>query len=128
MDFNVGVGVVDSHKTLEGFTGHTQNGLDGVLEAIQAARLTVLAPLDITAFCTAEPLAWERRREGAERQLTVGEKWGGLFDCAWMRFTGVVPADAPSSSPLVLLLDVNGEMCGFSSFISRSFSFKLRFH
>jgi alpha-mannosidase len=112
MDFNVGVGVVDSHKTLEGFTAHTQNGLDGVLEKILAARLTVLAELDITAFSSPEPLTWEHRLEGEERTLRVGDKWGGLFDCAWMHFTGVVPPDAPSSS-LVLLLDVNGEMCVF---------------
>ena len=105
--------IIDSHKTLEGFTGHTQNGLDGVLEKILAARLTVLAELDITAFSSPEPLTWEHRLEGEERTLRVGDKWGGLFDCAWMHFTGVVPPDAPSSS-LVLLLDVNGEMCVFA--------------
>ena len=71
----------------------------------------MLAELDIKAFCSAEPLTWERRHEGQERALRVGEKWGGLFDCAWMRFTAVVPADAPPCSSLVLLLDVNGEMC-----------------
>jgi len=37
---------------------------------------------------------------------------GELFDCAWFNFTGQVPSEAAGQN-LVLLLDVNGEMCIF---------------
>ena len=36
-----------------------------------------------------------RRLEGEQCALQVGEKWGGLFDCAWMQFSGSVPSPAP---------------------------------
>jgi hypothetical protein len=129
MDFNIGAGVVDSRKALEGFTTYTQRGLDGVLSRIEAATLTVLCSassptgssgatgyLSVTAYTSDEPLPFERRFEGTERQLQEGDKWGGLFDCAWMHFSGVVPTHPPADDGggggiPVLLLDVSGEMC-----------------
>ena len=51
MEFNVGVGVVDSHKVLEGFTGHTQRGLDGVLATIQVS-LSLSLSLSLTHSLT----------------------------------------------------------------------------
>lgn len=68
-----------------------------------------VARLDISAWCTHEPVPWAERRSGDERQLNPGDRWGGLFDCAWFRFTGSVPA-AAAGKPLVALIDVNGEL------------------
>ena len=51
-------------------------------------------------------------RRATEKTLAVGDTWGGLFDCAWFHFTGSVPA-AAAGQKVVLLLDVNGELCVF---------------
>ena len=116
MNFGVGHGVVDGKKVLEGFTSHTAGGLDKVLDQIRAAQLTLLdsvAPVNITAWLSPEPLTYSQRMEGQQTNLAIGDKWGGLFDCAWMRFSVLeCPAAAPSGSSktLVMLLDVNGEM------------------
>ena len=101
--------VNDSGKILEGFSSHTIGSLDAALEAIGEARYTKLAELSIAAWKSAEPLPFARRLEGEQCALQVGEKWGGLFDCAWMQFSGSVPSPAPEH--VALLLDVNGEMC-----------------
>lgn len=67
-----------------------------------------IAPLSCTAFLTKEPLGFARREEGKRFELSVGQHWGDLFDCAWMHFTGTIPADTDIKH-LVLLLDVSGE-------------------
>ncbi|RPJ39346.1 MAG: alpha-mannosidase, partial [Chloroflexi bacterium] len=41
--------------------------------------------------------------------LAIGDSWGGLFDCAWFHFSGRIPESA-TGLPVVLILDVNGEM------------------
>ncbi|MHC4887126.1 MAG: alpha-mannosidase, partial [Planctomycetota bacterium] len=47
-------------------------------------------------------------------ELTIGDAWGKLFDCAWFHFRGTVPKSA-AGRKVVLLLDVNGELCVFDS-------------
>jgi alpha-mannosidase len=94
------------------FKHFTTRYLDHALQAIEAAIYTPAAELDITAWCTREPVPFPERRSGEERVLAVGDKWGDLFDCAWFRFTGTIPA-AAAGQAVALLLDVNGEMCVF---------------
>ena len=86
--------VNDSGKVLEGFSGHGLAALEATLDSIGAARYVSLGELAIAAWSSAEPLPFAQRREGEQRALRVGDKWGGLFDCAWMRFTGTVPPAA----------------------------------
>lgn len=94
------------------FTTFTKHQLDFSLNLIGQAIYVPVAPLDIHAWCTREPLTYAERTQGAERRFSVGDKWGNLFDCAWFHFTGIVPISA-AGKPVVLLLDVNGEMCVF---------------
>jgi len=104
--------VSDSGKILEGFSGHGIAAVEATLKSIGQARYTTRGPLTIAAWTSKEPLPFDRRQEGEQCTLHVGYKWGGLFDCAWMRFRGHVPAEA-AGQPVALLLDVNGEMCIF---------------
>ena len=60
----------------------------------------------------AQPAPFAQRQTGEEKTLAVGDTWGALFDCAWFHFTGAVPA-AATGQKVVLLLDVNGELCVF---------------
>jgi hypothetical protein len=65
----------------------------------------------VAAWTSAEPLPFARRLEGQEcASLKIGDKWGGLFDCAWFKFSATIPASA-AGKPVAMLLDVNGEMC-----------------
>jgi len=89
---------------------YTQHQLSSVLPQIKDAIYSFLAPLEICAWRTAEPVPYSERFNGQELHLHTGDAWGNLFDCAWFRFRGQVPPTG-AGQPVVLLLDVNGEMC-----------------
>ncbi|HQE91193.1 MAG TPA: glycoside hydrolase family 38 C-terminal domain-containing protein [Anaerolineae bacterium] len=93
---------------------YTKHQLDFALREIGRAIYTTVAPLDIRAWWSKEPLPFAERTHGKELTLRIGDKWGDLFDCAWFHFTGVVPPEA-AGQHVVLLLDVNGEMCVFDA-------------
>ncbi|WP_246470199.1 alpha-mannosidase [Cohnella nanjingensis] len=69
-----------------------------------------LADLSVTAWVTPEPVPYAERTSGREIALKPGDRWGELWDCAWFRFRGQVPARAIGAK-VVLLIDVNGEVC-----------------
>ncbi len=96
------------------FTPYTRHQLDVALELIASAIYTPVAPLTIAAWSTREPVPYAQRQSGEPLQPAIGETWGTLFDCAWFRFTGTVPP-AAAGQTVVLLLDVNGEMCVFDA-------------
>jgi alpha-mannosidase len=80
------------------------------LERLRAAIYRPVAPLEVEAWVTEEPVPYEERTKGAHLRLRPGDRWGKLWDCAWFRFAGVVP-DAAAGQRVVLLIDVNGELC-----------------
>ena len=92
------------------FTPQTRADLDYALQMIGDAVYTKLGRLSISAWRTAEPVPFANKTSGEPLDLKIGDTWGSLFDCAWFHFTGVIPAEA-AGLPVVLLLDVNGEMC-----------------
>ena len=94
------------------FKPYTRNQLDRALDQIRSAVYNVVGPLAIRAWRTPEPVPYDQRTSGEPLSLSVGDRWGDLFDCAWFNFTGKVPAEA-AGKRVVLLLDVNGEMCVF---------------
>ncbi len=67
-----------------------------------------IADLVVDAWTTPEPTPFTERESGTHQALKVGDKWGKLWDCAWLHFTGSVPAEAAGEN-VVLLLDFNGE-------------------
>ncbi|MCC3373990.1 alpha-mannosidase [Cohnella sp. REN36] len=69
-----------------------------------------LEDLSVTAWVTKEPVPYAERTTGRETALKPGDRWGELWDCAWFRFRGRVPAQA-AGAKVVLLIDVNGEVC-----------------
>ncbi|MBQ3229800.1 MAG: alpha-mannosidase [Clostridia bacterium] len=72
---------------------------------------TPIEKLDVTAYITKEPLPYSERKNGRKAKLKEGDKWGELWDCAWMNMTCAIPANAEGK--LALLLDVGGEGCVF---------------
>lgn len=77
-------------------------------EKIGAHVYTKISALTIEAWVTNEPVPFYSRYSGEYRQLHMGSCWGGLFDCAWMRFTATLP-DIASVQQRVVLVDVGGE-------------------
>lgn len=67
-----------------------------------------LADLTVHAWVTPEPTPYANRETGTHLALKPGDRWGGLFDCAWFHFTGTIPPEA-AGKPTVLLIDLNGE-------------------
>ncbi|MGL6314189.1 alpha-mannosidase [Vibrio sp. WXL103] len=67
-----------------------------------------LTELSIEAWLTDEPLSFAERMQGEHRILNIGDSWGGLFDCAWMKLTSTVPS-IETNQELVLMIDVGGE-------------------
>ena len=91
------------------FIPYTRFKLDYVLPELAKAIYTVVGSLEITAWRTPEPAPFSQRESGERLALKVGDAWGRLFDCAWFNFKGKIPFEA-AGQPVVLLLDVNGEM------------------
>jgi alpha-mannosidase len=92
------------------FRTYTRRNLRYALRRIRERIYRPVGELHIEAWRTPEPVPFEDRRSGCELGLHVGDKWGDLFDCAWFHFTGAVPEEA-AGEKVVLLLDVNGELC-----------------
>jgi len=80
------------------------------LEKIRDHIYLKVASLEVNAWRTKEPVPYEERTSGEPLALRSGDKWGDLWDCAWFRFVGSVPASA-AGCKVVLLIDVNGELC-----------------
>ena len=97
------------------FAPYTKRQLDVMLDKVSKRIYKVVGQLNIRAWCTKEPVPFTNRYQGQERPFEVGDKWGDLFDCAWFNFTGTIPESA-TGKKVVLLLDVNGEMCVVNEF------------
>ncbi|NBC70665.1 alpha-mannosidase [Paenibacillus sacheonensis] len=82
------------------------------LQGIESRIYTKLAPLELTAYATKEPVTFAERASGERLELQAGDKWGERWDCAWFHFRGRVP-DSAAGAKIVLLIDVNGELCIF---------------
>ncbi len=72
---------------------------------------TPIQKLKVTAYITKEPLPYAQRTEGERVELKEGDKWGELWDCAWMNMKCHIPEN--TTGKLALLLDVGGEGCVF---------------
>ncbi len=96
------------------YTPFSEQRLDRTLQKIKDMIYTVIEPLAVRAWCSREPVPFSERRTGEERSLSVEDSWGGLFDSAWFRFSGRLPARS-AGQHVVLLLDVNGELCVYDT-------------
>jgi alpha-mannosidase len=96
------------------FTRYTMSHLAKLLPRIKDAAYTRIGLLELRAWCTREPVPFSQRQSGQERHLSVGDKWGDLFDCAWFLLSGKVPP-AGAGHKVVLLIDLNGEGCAFDA-------------
>lgn len=86
--------------------------LHAILSKIQARIYDPLQSLHVNAWVTPEPVPFAARTSGKPvNDIQPGDVWGAeLWDCAWFHFEGRVP-DVAKGHSVVLLIDVNGELC-----------------
>lgn len=82
--------------------------LHNCVNRVKNAVYQKIVDLDLEIYTSKEPLPFSERQTGAYRKILVGEKWGGLFDCAWFHCTADVPVGA-AGKKLVYVIDINGE-------------------
>ena len=63
---------------------------------------TPICDLDVTAYITHEPVPYGERTTGERRVLTPGERWGELWDCAWMNMKCTVPRLNKGKKPALI--------------------------
>lgn len=81
--------------------------IEALTEALESSVFTNLFPLEAVCRVSREPIAFSQRNDGAYKKLSIGEKWGELFDCAWFHVTGRLP-EGKYRDPVVLI-DISGE-------------------
>ncbi|WP_222939616.1 glycoside hydrolase family 38 C-terminal domain-containing protein [Photobacterium sp. BZF1] len=79
-----------------------------LLERIGRKVYIPLSEMKIEGWLSKEPLSFADKRKGEHCQLRIGDSWGGLFDCAWMKLSGQIPA-IDEGLDLVLMVDIGGE-------------------
>lgn len=87
---------------------NTLQRVEKMLQRLQQSYYRNISDLNVTAYVTAEPVSYEERTSGEKKELSVGDAWGNLFDCAWFHFTGKLP-DGYEKDECCLLIDVGGE-------------------
>ena len=90
---------------------NARNRIHSLMHRLEKSYYTRISNLSCTAYVTPEPVSLTDRMTGEKKELKIGDRWGGLWDCAWMHFTGTIPDDwkKEDGDSLVLLVDVNGE-------------------
>lgn len=99
-----------SRDILPYYSSQTLLEIARTFNKIEQSIYTPLAELTVEAWITPEPVTFAERELGEYKSLVIGQSWGKLWDCAWLRFRGRVPASARGKS-VVLLIDLSGEAC-----------------
>jgi len=81
---------------------------DKMLNTIDEKIYTSIGDLTVNIWKTKEPVPYADRKTGEHTLLTLGDRWGDLFDCAWMQFTGEVPVNTLDEK-IVCIIDISGE-------------------
>ncbi len=76
------------------------------LTRIRGRIYTTVARLDAEVVRSAEPIPFAELDRTAFAPIRPGAAFGGVLECAWLRLTGEVPADADGA---IVLLGVRGE-------------------
>lgn len=76
------------------------------LRRIRKRIYTKVAPLHAEIVRSAEPVAFADIDRSGFRRIRPGTPWGRVFECAWLRVTGTVPAGVTDP---VVMLGIGGE-------------------
>lgn len=71
-----------------------------------------ITSLDAYVYKSHEPVPYSEIFSLSFSKINPRDSWGGFFDCAWFRFSGVIDKNLVSDA--VVLIDVGGEGCVYS--------------
>lgn len=71
-----------------------------------------VAELNVKVAKSKEPVPFSDVKSLTFSDISVGDSWGGFFDCAWLELSGKVNAD--NIDNLVAVLDIGGEGCVYN--------------
>lgn len=77
-------------------------------ETLEYGVYHVVAPLEMDAHISSDPVPFAEREKLPGRKMMPGEHWGDLFQCGWFHFTGIVPQEYRGSH-VVILVDLSAE-------------------
>jgi len=93
---------------------HNREIIDNFEKSLKEKVYTKVSDLTVEAYITPEPADFGQKTSGVYRKLSVGEKWGKLWDCGWFHFIGAVP-ESCKSKKVVVIVDISGEGCVFDN-------------
>jgi hypothetical protein len=80
------------------------------LEKLKKAAVTTLSPLSASAFPSKEPIPFEEARSLPFLPVKKGDPWGGMYECAWFRFTAELIYLDPACDLALLQTEPDGSM------------------
>lgn len=89
---------------------HNKRVINGYADFLKQNVYTRVASLPVELWKTKEPVPFKERESGEHAVINEGDKWGDLWDCAWMHITGRVPEQAKGKK-VVVRLNLSGEGC-----------------
>lgn len=87
---------------------HPNDAINRTIETLKGSYYEVIGALQLKAWISKEPVSFDKRYKGVEKQLSIGDSWGELWDCGWFHVTGSVPK-AGKDLKIALMIDINGE-------------------
>ncbi|MDR3707550.1 MAG: glycoside hydrolase family 38 C-terminal domain-containing protein [Capsulimonadaceae bacterium] len=82
--------------------------IDSTFARLPAQVYSKIGDLEIEAWVTDEPVPYAQRQTGRHSKLSVGDRWGDIWKCAWFHFTAAA-TEAAAGKNLVALIDIGGE-------------------
>lgn len=71
-----------------------------------------IAELNVQVAKSKEPIPFSDVKTLSFNNISVGDSWGGFFDCAWLKLNGKISCD--NHENLVAVLDIGGEGCVYN--------------
>lgn len=88
----------------------TQSRIEIFLEKLKDSYYLHPVNLEVSYFKSQEPVVFVDQKNETFEPISVGDKWGSEFDCAWFRLSGKIP-DSFKGKEVVALINLGGEAC-----------------
>ena len=88
---------------------YEQNNIDEIKNSLNQLKkriYTKICPLEVEYSRSEEPISFSKKDQLHYKNLSIGESWGKLFDCAWFHLHGKIDE---LKNDIYLALDISGE-------------------
>ena len=88
---------------------YEQSNIDEIKNSLNQLKkriYTKICPLEVEYSRSEEPISFSKKDQLHYKNLSIGESWGKLFDCAWFHLHGKIDE---LKNDIYLALDISGE-------------------